>query len=40
MNQGYTIEQLKEIQIKAKELSIEWNLSKAEFAKALKRICF
>ena len=40
MDQGYTIEQLKETQIKAKELSKEWDLSKPEFSKALKRNCF
>ena len=40
MDQGYIIEQLKEAQIKVKELSREWDLSEAEFAKALKRICF
>ena len=34
MIEGYTIEQLKETQIKSQELSKEWDLSKAEFAKA------
>ena len=40
MDQGYTIEQLKETQIKDKELSKEWDLSEAEFSRALKKICF
>jgi len=40
MNQGYTIEQLKETQIKTVLLNDEWDLSEAEFAKALKRVCF
>ena len=40
MDKGYTIEQLQETQIKAKELIKEWDLCEAEFAKALKRICF
>ena len=40
MDQGYTINQLIETQIKEKGLSKEWDLSEAEFAKALKRFCF
>ena len=31
MDQGYKIDQLEETQIKAKELSKEWDLSEAEF---------
>jgi len=40
MDQGYTIEQLKETQVKAVSSEKKWDLSEAEFAKALKRVCF
>ena len=40
MDQGYTIEQLKETQIKAVSSDKKWDLSEAEFSKALKRVCF
>ena len=41
MNEGYTDEQLKNNQkLTLENSNINWDLSEAEFAKALKRICF